>query len=238
MRERGTGSVCRVADLHVSPTCCLETLEVTMINAFARQARVGRVCIAPDWQVCLETLEVTMINAFARQARVGRVCIAPDWQATCSLQLTCHTDCRVRDSAVRTGFAAMADSFQELQPVMSTVLQCLGPLAAPYGVVVDGINDTPAVRQHPEAHARREIVDLRPEIVFRGRYLDPLWHHLVKHGAGPTLRASVHLAHIVGGFLEEVRDDSETEPEAPYNHTRVHFQQPAVQHIRLGEPQT
>eukprot|EP00435_Cladocopium_sp_Y103_P022701 s75_g5.t1 len=71
-----------VADLHVLPTCCLETLEVTMINAFARQARVGRVCIAPDWQVCLETLEVTMINAFARQARVGRVCIAPDWQVS------------------------------------------------------------------------------------------------------------------------------------------------------------
>ena len=62
---------------------------------------------------------------------------------------------------------------------------------SPYGVFLDGIPSSPVMCPRLGSPVVRHIADLRPQNVFRSRYFDPLWHHLVRHGARSTFRATV-----------------------------------------------
>ena len=62
---------------------------------------------------------------------------------------------------------------------------------SPWRVFLEGIPSSPVMCPRLGSPVVLHIADLRPQSVFRSRYFDPLWHHLVRHGARATFRATV-----------------------------------------------
>ena len=62
---------------------------------------------------------------------------------------------------------------------------------SPWTVFLEGIPSSPVLCPRLGRPKVLHIADVRPQSVFRSHYFDPLWHHLVRHGAKSTFRATV-----------------------------------------------